>query len=134
LWFYQPGGMWWLGWTSPSLPHSRLFLGCCFLVCEVEQMAHPLYPLSARFPQELRPSCFSRCSPISITENFYFFYHQKGTEIGDGHQPEGPAGTVDVIRDVQQQSLSFLRLRQFLYECCWDWGWLSYVQYKRVRV
>jgi hypothetical protein len=81
-------------------------------------MAHPLYPLSARFPQELRPSCFSRCSPISITENFYFFYHQKGTEIGDGHQPEGPAGTVDVIRDVQQQSLSFLRLRQFLYECC----------------
>lgn len=69
-------------------------------------MAHPLYPLSARFPQELRPSCFSRCSPISITENFYFFYHQKGTEIGDGHQPEGPAGTVDVIRDVQQQSLS----------------------------
>jgi hypothetical protein len=97
-------------------------------------MAHPLYPLSARFPQELRPSCFSRCSPISITENFYFFYHQKGTEIGDGHQPEGPAGTLGVIRDVQQQSLSFLWLRQFLYECCWDWGWLSYVQYKRVRV
>lgn len=81
-------------------------------------------PTFTRFPQQLRPSCFSRADlslPVSINN---ILFYPKGRISGIGYERESPASSVK--RDVQQQSLSPLIYCTSFYECCWmlytRWG------------
>lgn len=92
--------------------------------------------LFTHFPRGFRKSCdrlvFLAAPQYRSPKISIFSTTKKGRKSGtDTNQKARLAQWMSYETYNNNLSLLFLWLRQFLYECCWDWGWLSYVQYTR---